>query len=175
MISTGQYYLYKLEYLICMILLCMICIQYAGAKPEEVKLENISYRIAYGKVIIEYDLIGPSDKQFKIELILKREMTDSFRYEPINVSGDIGTVKNAGNKKQIIWDLSKEFPEWLNPNDKDYYFVVNVYLVSKGINPLIWIGGGAAILGGGAALLLFKKDSESTPTVIKLPNPPGRP
>jgi hypothetical protein len=170
-----KYHLNGFRLFIYFILFYLSFAQYIKANPDEIRLDNISYRIAYGKVIIEYDLIGPSDRQFKIMLLLKREMNDSFVYEPVNLSGDIGIVKNIGSKKQIIWDIAREFPEWFNPKDKDYYFVLNVYLTGKGISPYIWIGGGAALLGGGAALLFLKKDNSESPSVIRLPNPPGRP
>jgi hypothetical protein len=146
---------------------------YSRSNSEEIKVENVSFRISYTKVVIEYDLIGPADRQYEVTLLLKREMNDTFNYVPINATGDIRKGISIGKKRQIVWDISKEFPDWFDAKNKDYYFIVNVYLEGKGISPLIWIGGGAALLGGGAAILLFKKDNGGGQNpVIKLPNPP---
>jgi hypothetical protein len=145
----------------------------AAPSSEEIKVENVIFRISYTKIVVEYDLIGPADKQYEVTLLLKREINDTFNYVPINVTGDIRKGISSGKKRQIVWDISKEFPDWFDAKNKDYYFVVNVYLEGKGISPLIWIGGGAALLGGGAAILLFKKDNSGGQNpVVKLPNPP---
>jgi hypothetical protein len=141
-------------------------------KSDTIRIENINVYVSGNRILIEYDLYGPKDEQYEVSLLLKRENINTYRYIPNNAVGDIGKGNFAGNRRQIIWDFLKEFPQKLS--GKDFYFVVNAKVISSGISPLIWIGGGVAILSSGAAYYFLTKKKEETKTVT-LPDAPDRP
>jgi hypothetical protein len=136
-------------------------------------VEHVSFEVAGELVRIYYDLRGIPDRTHKVRLALLRESDSLFIYRPINTSGDVGTVVFPGVRRRITWDITKEFPEGLTGND--FYFVVEVERVeTEGMNPLIWIGGGAVVVGGVLALVLGGKKKEN-PVDPGFPAPPGRP
>jgi hypothetical protein len=143
------------------------------AQDVETRVEHVSFEVAGELVRIYYDLRGIPDRTHKVRLALLRESDSLFIYRPMNITGDVGSVVFPGLRRRITWDIAKEFPEGLTGND--FYFVVEVERVeTEGMNPLIWIGGGAVVVGGVLALVLGGKKSE-TPADPGFPAPPGRP
>ena len=137
---------------------------------EKIGVENVRFELADGKVLIYYDLIGPRDKLYIVTLTLKRESVQANQIQPKLLTGDIGKGRFAGRNRQIILDISKEYPRALRATD--YYFIVEAELVSSRSKSLFWIGAGAILVGGGSAVYLFmlKKDSDAG-----FPEPPGTP
>ncbi len=129
-----------------------------------------------GKIFIYYQLNGNPEKEYDINVVLKRTSVPSFELTPSDLSGNVGRGKYGdGSKKTIIWTLKPEEKAILN--GEDFYFVVNVDEVKSGggIPWYVYVGG-AALAGGAAVLLLNKKsDSGTTATTESFPSPPARP
>jgi hypothetical protein len=129
-----------------------------------------------GKIFIYYQLNGDPEKEYDINVVLKRTSVPSFELVPSDISGNVGKGKYGdGTKKTIIWTLKPEEKAILN--GEDFYFVVNAEEVKSGGGiPWYVFVGGAALAGGAAALLLTKK-SDNTPaaTTTTFPSPPARP
>src|SRR3990172_9719774 len=113
---------------------------------ENVKVLNVRFEIVGTKIVVRYDLQGEADKDYTIKVILKRERSQSFTHIPKSVVGEVGEGRFAGQNRQITWDFLKEFPQGLEGDD--YYFVIEVEIVSAGMSPLWYIGGGVGIVGG---------------------------
>ena len=163
---------------LCFLLIASLLIppvSFARGSPEEpIKAQNLRFQVVGTKIVVRFDLEGPLDRDYAIKLTLKREQNQSFVHIPRATAGDIGEGKFAGKDRQISWDILKEFSEGLEGND--YYFVIEVELISRGISPLWYIGGGLAIAGSAAAFLLGKT-AAAAPSVTSesFPRPPGRP
>lgn len=147
----------------------------AQGEDEKTSVENVHFEVAGELVRIFYDLNGPPDRVHAVRLTLKRESDSLFVYRPVNLTEDVGTIVFPGQKRRIIWDFTREFPEGLTGDD--YYFVVDAEMApTEGMSPLIWVGGGVAVAGGVLALILLsgKKDVPPKP-ITDFPLPPGRP
>ncbi len=147
-----------------------------AAQDEQNRIENVRFEVSGGLVRVYYDLIAPIDKVHSVRLSLRRESDQLFRYRPLNITGDVGTIVFPGQKRRIVWDYAKEFPDGLI--GEDYYFLVEAESVeTEGMSPWIWVGGGAVVVGGVLALLLLSgsEDLPPTPVPTGFPLPPGRP
>ena len=158
---------------ICKYLLAIVLLNVFSFADENYSLKNIHFRYLDGKIIINYDLIGPTDIEYNVSLVLKRKSDSLFRYVPINLTGKFGEGKYAGKDRQIIWDISKESIESFS--GPDYYFKITVEVIKP--NKLLYIIGGSAILAGGGAayFLLSKKKNIVTPVKDEFPIPNVRP
>jgi hypothetical protein len=146
----------------------------ALAEDERTAIQNVRFEVAGELVYVHYDLIGPADRIHKISLTLYRETDRLFAYQPVNITGDVGTIVFPGTERRITWDFTKEFPEGLT--GEDYYFVVETEAErEEGMSSLIWIGGGVAVAGVLAIVLLSGGSSSDPPASAGFPPPPGRP
>ncbi len=139
-------------------------------------VENVRYSVADQKVIINYDLNGTAGKQYSIKLILKKQSDQNYQYIPSVVSGDVGKNQSPGKDKQIVWDISEEFPGGLF--GKDYYFVVEATEINNNPSILSWIGVGVAAVAATATYLIISKkisNNNSSSGSSSFPLPPGRP
>ncbi|MCK5573622.1 MAG: hypothetical protein KAJ12_12715, partial [Bacteroidetes bacterium] len=137
-------------------------------------IQNVRFEVAGELVYVYYDLIGPADRIHKISLTIRRETDRLFIYQPVNITGDVGTIVFPGTERRITWDFTKEFPEGLAGDD--YYFVVETEAEKEeGMSSLVWIGGGVAVAGVLAIILLSGGSSSDTPPAAGFPPPPGRP
>jgi hypothetical protein len=145
-----------------------------GEDPTTV--ENVRFEIAGDLIRIYYDLNAQIDKVHSVRLMLRRESDIVFLYHPLNLTGDVGTIVFPGQRRRIVWDFTKEFPDGLSGND--YYFIVEAeYIEPERTSPWIWIGGGAAVVGGIVGIILLSKGSETPPVPVPtgFPLPPSRP
>ena len=134
---------------------------------------SATFEAIEGKVIIYYTIKGEAEKEYKIDIVLKRTSVPSFELVPEEMSGDIGTGKFAGNQRTIIWHIKPEEQEKLNGDD--FYFEVTATEVEEGGGfPWLYVVGGAALAGGAAAYFILKKDETGGETT-NFPVPPGRP
>lgn len=147
-----------------------------GVEPghcQEYSIRNVSYSMKDSDVVVHYNLSGPADKSYRVQLILRRTTQPSFRMMPVDVSGDVGTVRRPGPDKQIIWHLYKEIPYGLSGDD--YYFEVRVSVINgkgPGISWLYYVG----IMVGGAAAVYFGTNLFNKPgSGSSIPAPPPRP
>mgnify|MGYP006957774591 CR=1 FL=1 len=145
----------------------------AARAGEDVSVRNVRFEMSGQLINVFYDLQGPEGEDYIIKLLLKRKQDPSFQYLPRSLTGDVGQGRFAGNKRQITWDIQKEFQEGLEGSD--FYFVVEVEMISSRTSVLWYIGGGAAIIAGAAALLLGKQAETGTAAADVFPKPIGRP
>jgi len=142
--------------------------------PQSIKVVEIKSDIQKDIVTIYYNIKNTEGYNLQIDLLLKKKSDPSFKYQPKYVSGDIGEGRFNGQNR-IIWNKNKEKIPIIDFND--YYFDLDIKVISKSSNKWLWIGAGAAILAGGTTLyFLLKKDkNETIQTELSMPQPPGRP
>jgi hypothetical protein len=138
---------------------------------------NIRLEIKKGTVTIFYDLNGPTEIEYNIDVAVKKEKDKNFIHIPQEITGDKGKGYYAGKNRKIIWNYSKEFPAGL----EDAYFELTTSILSKpvetaeikdvgkGSNLIYYIGGGVLVAGGITALILSGKTTEKT---TELPDAP---
>jgi hypothetical protein len=168
--------LHKSRFTCYLLIVCLLLpsVSLARGSPEEpIKAQNLRFQVVGTKIIVRFDLEGPQDRDYTIKLTLKREQNQSFVHTPRATAGDIGEGRFGGKDRQITWDILKEFSDGLEGND--YYFVIEVELISRGMSPLWYVGGGLAIVGGVAAFLLGKGAAETPAVTESFPKPVGRP
>jgi hypothetical protein len=139
-------------------------------------VENISFTVLNGEVIVTYDLNGRKDQLYEVKLILRKENAVEFRYVPESVSGNTGKGYYAGAGNQILWNMMDDFPEGLH--GEDFYFEVQVKETGDEINYFTWIGVGVAAAAAISAYILISgssPDDDSDGTYSRFPPPPGRP
>jgi hypothetical protein len=162
---------------LCYVLAGLMCLELVPAvvlADDDIAVKNVHYEVTGELVRIYYDLLGPLDQVHRVALYLHRQSDPAFVYRPVYLTGDIGSIVFAGEKRRITWDFLKDFPDGLKGDD--FYFVVQAEMVqTPGINPLYWIGGGVAVVGGVLAIVLLGKKESSPPPVSSFPAPPGRP
>jgi len=96
----------KYTYLLLIISLVFANIAFAQKKS---KLKNVHLNIKDKKVIVNYDIKNSEEVDNKINLLFYDE---DFNYiYPKALSGDFGTGVKSGEKKQIVWDVSKDISE----------------------------------------------------------------
>jgi hypothetical protein len=133
---------------------------------------SATFEAVEGKILIYYTIKGDTDKEYEVDVVLKRTSDPSFEMVPERMTGDVGKGKFAGSQKTIIWHIQPEEEDKLQ--GEDFYFEVTASVIKEGGFPWGWVLGGAAVAGGAAAYFILSggKDSE---TVNNLPEPPGRP
>jgi hypothetical protein len=155
------------------ILLLEVSFISAACAGEDVSVRNVRFEMWGQSIKIFYDLQGPAGENYNVRLLLKRRQDPSFQYEPRSLTGDFGQGKFAGNKRQISWDIQKEFPAGLE--GEDFYFVAEVEMISSRTSILWYIGGGAAVVAGAAVLFLGKDAPSGSAAPDVFPKPIGRP
>lgn len=134
---------------------------------QKTKVDNVSFQLKDNTIEINYDLDGKPYKNYKVSVLLKRELYPDFSIRPLSVKGDIGKGWFAGTSRKIIWDYKNEFKPEMQATD--YFFEVTAKKPSKA---WIFIVGGAALVGGGvAAYFLLNKDDKDSEPVLAFPIP----
>ena len=134
---------------------------------QKTRVDNVSYQLKDNTIEISYDLDGKPYKNYKVSVLLKRELYPDFLIEPVSVKGDVGKGWFAGQNRKIIWDFKDEFKPEMQATD--YFFEVTAKKPSKA---WIFIVGGAALVGGGvAAYFLLNKDDKESDPVLAFPIP----
>ena len=163
--------------LLCYVLMVVLSVPHIAAASvraeDPIKVQNVRFEITGSKVLVHYDLDGPSDGEYLVKLVLKREQSQTFLHFPKSVVGDVGEGSFAGIDRKINWDLLKDFSQGLEGND--FYFVVEAELVSKGVSFLWYLGGGAVVVGSAAAYFLSKSSKSDAAPTAGFPLPIGRP
>jgi hypothetical protein len=150
----------------------------ALAQQQQGRIENVRVQInGRSSVYIDYDLVGPTDRVYKVTVTMKKESDSTFAYVPQNMAGDIGASVFPGRNNRIVWSLAKEFPEGIKEGEFYFLFTVDEELPSSGVGMPLLIAGGAAVVGGILALILVaKKGSDGgNGGPPGFPNPPDRP
>jgi hypothetical protein len=138
-----------------------------SVQAQKTKVDNVSYQLKENTIEISYDLDGKPYKNYKVSVMLRRELYPGFSFKPVSVKGDVGKGWFAGQNRKIIWDFKDEFKPEMQATD--YFFEVTAKRPSKA---WIFIVGGAALVGAGVAtyFLLSNDDKESEP-VLAFPIP----
>jgi len=141
-------------------------------------ITNVSFSVKDSSIVVVYDLLGPADQSYNVELALRRQSQPYFRVIPKHVEGDVGEGTRPGLDKQIVWHLYKDIPFGLDGND--YYFEVNAAPLNAKINVksgsaswLYYVG--SAVVVGAAAVFLGINLSNKSDGGNHLPGPPSRP
>jgi hypothetical protein len=149
---------------------------YAAQKDTGSSIDNVRFEVVGDIVRIYYDLNAPLDQVHVVRVSLFRESDPTFKHDPVNLTGDVGTIVFPGARRRITWEFTKEFPDGLSGTD--YYFVVEAEATQKESTALWWwVGGGAAVVVGVVTLLLVggKAGPGPVPVTNEFPAPPGRP
>jgi len=163
-------------FLAALLLLECLPMAYAAQQTGEPSIDNVHFEVAGDIVRIFYDLNAPMDQVHAVRLSLRRESDVTFAYRPVNLTGDVGTIVFPGQKRRIIWEFTKEFPDGMTGTD--YYFIVEAEGAEKEASNLwMWIGGGVAGAGAlvGLIMLLSGGEDDVVPPPPTFPQPPGRP
>lgn len=113
---------------------------------QEVEVKNVTYTQMDELIFIEYDLIGEMNKKYTIDISLSDNYGTSFRITPRTVSGDVGKGITPGRDKQIIWEMTEDYPKGLE--GEGFVFAVDAALQkSDGGNTLYYLLG-AGVVGG---------------------------
>jgi hypothetical protein len=169
---------YKTKIIIVLYLIFIFDLNLFAQQDDSLKIK-IQLEIKTGKVIIHYDLYGPKDLEYKVDVSLSKDKDKTFFYIPKDLSGDIGKGYFVGKDRRIEWNYSREFP--LGLEDVIFEVTANVIPrpaekitrqeVKESSNTIYWIGAGVAVVGGGlAAIILGGKKTQ--PNVVDLPDPP---
>ena len=170
-------YIHQKCRLLCYLLILVITIEgiplTVARAQDKVEVSNVRFQVSGKLIIINYDLQGPADREYRIGVTLKRKKDQTFQYTPISAEGDIGEECHIGNNKQIVWDMSKEFQQDLDADNS--FFLVKAELIPERSNTWWYITGGAAIVGGAVVYLLTKGGRETSSIDQAFPKPIGRP
>ncbi|MBF8295692.1 MAG: hypothetical protein HW389_2237 [Bacteroidetes bacterium] len=138
---------------------------------EDIAVVNVRFQVSGNKIVVSYDLTGPSDRDYSIKLILRRKQVPSYEYAPKALAGDYGVGKFGGSGRQITWEILREYPNGLEGDD--FYFHIEATLSSSGSNLLYYLGGGAAAVGAVVYFVVGKKSAVVSEG--NFPQPAGRP
>jgi hypothetical protein len=138
---------------------------------EDIAVVNVRFQVSGNKIVVSYDLTGPSDRDYNIKLMLKRKQVPSYEYAPKALAGDYGVGKFGGSGRQITWEILREYPNGLEGDD--FYFHIEATLSSSGSNLLYYLGGGAAAVGAVVYFVVGKKSAVVSEG--NFPQPAGRP
>ena len=150
----------------------------ALAQQQKGRIENVRVQInGRSSVYIDYDLVGPTDRVYKVTVTMKKESDSTFAYVPQNMAGDIGASVFPGRNNRIVWSLAKEFPEGIKEGEFYFLFTVDEEEPSSGVGVPLLIAGGAAVVGGILALILVSKKGPDGGNggPPGFPSPPDRP
>jgi hypothetical protein len=121
---------------------------------------------------IIYNLSGNPKNSYEVKVRLRKHGSESFVYEPRQLSGDVGEGAFVGSGRTILWKIKEEFPGGIDT--EDLYVELSAEEVG-GSGWIWWTLGGATLIGGGAAYyFLVAKPAQETPSET-LPPPPIRP
>jgi hypothetical protein len=110
--------MFKNAFLFYFLILCFSCAELLS--QDKPKLTYIGENITKSNIVIDY-FISENTNTLNIALIVKKFGDDNFKYEPLNISGDIGLVSGSG-AKTIIWNYKEELANEFNRNI--YYFSI---------------------------------------------------
>lgn len=132
---------------------------------------NEQWHVQGDLVVITYILNAPVEKEYLVEVTLRRTTDPSFYLVPRTVEGSVGEGHFAKRKQEIRWNFRKDLQTALE--GEDFWFELDATEIIKG-NGLPWwayvSGGAAAVL---ATALIFKKSAEEpTAPEATLPGPP---
>lgn len=139
---------------------------------QEGKTSNVQWAMKDEVIIINYDLNGSPGAKYQVGVVMRKEGDSTFSVVPKTLEGDVGIGLFAGTSREIRWYYRRDFPDGFPGGG--YYIEIEVTPVSSS-NPWLYYGLGAAAVAGGLVVYLLTRSQSSTPPVVELPGPPGRP
>ena len=127
---------------------------------QDCKVKNVNFKQQGDNIIIRYDLQGRANKSYKVSLLLSDNGGISYRIKPRSVKGDIGSKVKPGRGKEIIWLMSRDYPDGLEGSR--FVFAVDAELKRANKMPAFLLGAGAV---GGAVYLVLKMTEPKTGTI----------
>lgn len=143
---------------------------------QEAKVTNVRFQVDHGQVRINYDLAGDPGARYRVSVLLRNGNDSGYSYSPRAITGDVGVGNFAGVNREIVWNISDEFPDGLPGSD--YYFVVRAEKITEISGPslLAVMGTGAAVLAAAVTYFVISGlHSPGAQAAQGLPIPPGRP
>ena len=147
---------------------------------------NVRFDVQDSVILILYDLIQTDKKksssteyglgrEYRTEVLLKKESDAGFMYRPEKVTGDVGVVTTTGTNKTIVWNILDELPGGVE--DTDFYFEIELVPAEPaGSSQYFWYGAGAALVATGIMTYFISSEAQGNESTSgKFPLPPGRP
>ncbi len=133
---------------------------------------NIRWSTQGDIIVINYDLNGPADEKYEVDVVMKKETDPSFVAIPRTMEGDIGEGFFAGTGREIRWYYRRDYPQGFE--GEGFYFEIHVKPMIERSNTLYYALGAAAVAGGLLVYLLTRNQNTTVPS-SELPMPPSRP
>lgn len=112
---------------------------------QDVKVRNVTFKQEGELIIIRYDLDGKLNKKYRVNLSLSDDYGVTFKIKPKAIRGDLGKNITPGKGKEIIWDMTKDYPDGLE--GKGFVFAVDAELQKGSSKFLYYLLGSGAISG----------------------------
>lgn len=80
-------------------------------------VKNPFFEMYQDSILIFYDLMGDKNDQFSVKVRLLNLTNPSMKYYPQFFLGDIGTKVFGGSRRQIIWEMRKDYHKGLGEGD----------------------------------------------------------
>jgi hypothetical protein len=141
-------------------------------REPQPEVANARWSVQGNDIVINFELIAPADKTYKISVVLRRESDKSFAFVPKTVSGAVGEGKYAG-QREMRWAFRKDIPKGLVGND--FWFEISADEIIETGTSKFWYyaGGAAAVVAGGVVYYMTSGTKSTTPSSpAKLPTPP---
>ncbi len=113
---------------------------------QEVEVKNVTFTQMDELIFIRYDLNGKPSKKYTIDITLSDNYGYSFRIKPRKVQGDVGKDITPGSGKEIIWEMTEDFPNGLE--GEGFVFAVDAKLQKNGGGKTLYYLLGAGVVGG---------------------------
>ena len=153
--SMNQF-LVRSKHLTCLVLIpSVLCLgvffpaRGQATSDQRIRVQNADWHVVGNDIVITYDLVGPKDVKYDVEITFLNERAREFRLIPISVTGEVGSVLGAGKGKIIKWDYTKDVPSGLSGSG--YYFGFEVSEGGTSFLTILLLLGGVA----GVFLLIF--------------------
>jgi len=127
---------------------------------QDVKVRNVTFTQKDELIIIRYDLDGKLNKKYKVDLSLSDDYGVTFQIKPEALRGNVGKNITPGNGKEIIWEMTKDYPNGLE--GEGYVFAVDAKLQKSGSKfKFLYFMLGGAVFGD---IVAFKAHNIDTTT-----------
>ena len=143
----------------CIIPIMVLLFIFKTSFAQDVKVKDVRFEQKGEDIFVYYDLEGNFHKKYKVSLSLSDNFGSTFTIKPRSVRGDVGENMVAGNNKQIIWHMTKDFPEGLE--GEGFVFGVEAEQTGGGSKSLYYILG-AGVVGGVVYFITKSVKEEST-------------
>ncbi len=129
-------------------------------RAQDVDVKNVTFTQRNEAIIIKYDLDGIPNKKYHVNISLSDDYGVSFRIRPKSVRGDVGQNVTSGQGKEIVWDMTKDFPNGIS--QEGFVFAVDAKLQKSNKAIYYLLGGGVAV---GVTYFLLSKPKKGSVSI----------